>query len=73
MGKRWYENWDSLEEAPFSFKVLGDIVLCGGKDLFDSNIYAKVRSYKARELEVRLARCVSRDETLTLVYVSKGT
>ena len=51
MGESWYKTWDSLEETPFSFKVLGDIVLCGGKHLFDSNIYAKVRSYKARELE----------------------
>jgi len=49
--ERWYENLDSLEKAPFSFKVLGDIVLCRGKYLFDSDIYAKVRPYKARELE----------------------
>ena len=49
MHERWYENWDSLEEAPFSFKVLGDIVRCRRKDLFDSDIYAKVGSYKGQE------------------------
>jgi hypothetical protein len=38
--EKWYENSHALEEAPFTFKVLGDIILCGGKDLFDSNVYA---------------------------------
>jgi hypothetical protein len=33
-----------LEKAPFSLKILGDIVLCGGKHLLDGNVDTKIRS-----------------------------
>ena len=57
-----------LEKAPLSLKVLGHIVLGRGEYLFDSNINAKIRSYKGSVTSRGILARIR-----TLVHIPEGT
>lgn len=56
-----------FHETPFALKVLCDVVIFGGKDLFDGDVYAEVVSWKRSEWEEKVGR-----KQGTFVDVAKG-